>query len=415
MDIPVEETGRRARSAARALALLDTEEKNRALEIMAKAIIESSSFIQGENGKDLEAGRKNGLTDAMLDRLRLDAKGVEGMAKGIRDIIALPDPVGRVYDEIVRPNGLKVHKVRIPIGVFGIIYESRPNVTADASALCIKSGNAVILRGGSEAFNSNLAIVKVLSDSLSKAGITSDAIQFIATTDREAVLSMLKLNRYIDVIIPRGGPGLIKFVSENSTIPVVKHDAGVCSVYVDEGAPFETARDIVINSKTQRPGVCNAAEKLIVHSAWRANLPKLLDALAEKGVEIRGDSRVCELYAKAKPATEKDWTEEYLSLVISAKMVDSMEEAVDHIEEYGSHHTDSIVTPSKERGEKFVRAVDSSAVMVNASTRFNDGGEFGLGAEMGISTQKLHVRGPMGLEELTTYKYVAVGEGHVRR
>jgi len=414
MDISVEDIGKNARRAGRALALLGTAEKNRALEILAKAILDNSSFIQKENSKDIEAGKKNGLTDAMLDRLRLDTKGIEGMAKGIREIIALPDPVGRVYDEAVRPNGLKIHKVRVPIGVFGIIYESRPNVTADASALCIKSGNAVVLRGGSEAFNSNLAIVSVLSKALAEAGLPSEAIQFIATTDRDAVLKMLKLDKYIDVIIPRGGPGLIKFVSENSTIPVVKHDAGVCSVYVDEGAEFETARNIAVNSKTQRPGVCNAAEKLIVHSAWLANLPMLLDALSEKGVEIRGDSRVCELYAKAKPATEESWSKEYLSLIISVKVVDSMEEAVEHIEEYGSHHTDSIVTPSVERGEMFAKSVDSSAVMVNASTRFNDGGELGLGAEMGISTQKLHVRGPMGLEELTTYKYVAVGEGHVR-
>jgi len=298
--------------------------------------------------------------------------------------------------------------------VIGIIYESRPNVTADTAALCLKSGNAVILRGGKEAFNSNYAIAAILSSALEKSGITPYAVQFIRTTDRGAVLKMLKMDKYIDIIIPRGGPELMKFIAENSTIPVIKHDAGVCHVYIDEGADFESARDIAVNSKVQRPGVCNAAETLLIHSAWRENAPALLKALADEGVELRGCEKTRELFPDAKPATEEDWYAEYLSLILAVKFVDSMDEAIEHIERYGSHHTDAIVTGSRERGDRFLKEVDSSAVMVNASTRFNDGGQFGLGAEMGISTQKLHARGPMGLRELTTYKYIVVGQGQVR-
>jgi glutamate-5-semialdehyde dehydrogenase len=298
--------------------------------------------------------------------------------------------------------------------VIGVIYESRPNVTADAAALCLKSSNAVILRGGSEAFNSNMVIAGLLSAALAKCGVNAAAIQFIKTPEREAVMRMLKMDKYIDVIIPRGGYGLIRMVVENSIIPVIKHDAGVCHVYVDEGADLETAKKIAINSKVQRPGVCNAAETLLVHSSWGDRLPALLDALAEKGVELRGCERTRKAYPKAKPATADDWYAEYLDLILSVKVVDSMDEAVEHIERYGSHHTEAIVTPSAQRGWDFVKKVDSSAVMVNASTRFNDGGQFGLGAEMGISTQKLHCRGPMGLEELTTYKYFVLGDGQIR-
>ncbi len=412
MDI--EEVGKKARKAARLLALLDSKAKNRALELMAGSLVKNAETIISENGKDIALAEKNNLTPAMIDRLILNTKRIEDIAEGIRQIISLADPVGKVYDKKVRPNGLKVARVRIPIGVFGIIYESRPNVTADAAALCLKSGNAVILRGGKEAFHSNMAIASALSSSLKEARLPEDAIQFIDTTDRSAVLGMLKMNRYIDIIIPRGGSELIRFVSENSTIPVVKHDAGICSVYIDEGADFEKAKNIAVNSKVQRPGVCNSAETLLVHSAWASNLPKLMEAFEAEGVEIRGCERTVEAYRSATRATDEDWDSEYLALVMAVKMVDSMEEAIDHIENHGSHHTDVIVTESDERAEQFVKAVDSSAVIVNASTRFNDGGQFGLGAEMGISTQKLHCRGPMGLEELTTYKFVATGNGQVR-
>jgi len=410
----MEEIGKKARKAARSLALLDTDAKNRALELIAENLVENSERIISENVKDIRQGEEDNLGEAMLDRLRLDDARIRDMADSVKHIVSLADPVGRVYGETVRPNGLKVHRVRIPIGVIGIIYESRPNVTADAAALCLKSGNGVILRGGKEAFHSNRAIASVIAEALERADVNRDAVQFVETTDRALVLEMLKMSRYIDVIIPRGGNALIKFVSENSTIPVIKHDAGVCSVYIDEGADFQKACAIAVNSKVQRPGVCNAAETILVHSAWVDNLALLLEKMVERGVEIRACEKTRAVFPQASAATEDDWYAEYLSLVISVKVVDSMEEAMDHIETYGSHHTEAIVTPSEERAGRFVKAVDSSAVIVNASTRFNDGGQFGLGAEMGISTQKLHCRGPMGLEELTTYKYVAVGDGQIR-
>lgn len=410
----IEQIGIKARKAARALALLGERERNMALDLMADALLKNSGAIVKENEKDISRAKQEGLGDAMIDRLRLTPQRVDAMADGIQQVISLPNPLGRVYDESVRPNGLKVAKVRIPIGVIGIIYESRPNVTADTAALCVKSGNAVILRGGKEAFNSNLVIARVLAGALEKSGVTPDAVQFVETTERSAVLELLKMHKYIDVIIPRGGEGLIKFVSENSTIPVIKHDAGVCHVYIDEGADFDMARNIALNSKVQRPGVCNSAETLLIHSSWLNRAPELLRALAGEGVELRGCERTREVYPAAKPATKEDWSAEYLALILAVKIVDSMEEAIDHIERYGSHHTEAIVTPSEERGRKFVAGVDSSAVMVNASTRFNDGGQFGLGAEMGISTQKLHCRGPMGLEELATYKFFVIGEGQTR-
>jgi len=410
----IEQIGIKARKAARTLALLDEQERNMALESMAEALRGNSGAIVKENEKDILRAKREGLGDAMVDRLLLTPTRVSAMADGMRQIISLPDPLGRVYDESVRPNGLKVARVRIPIGVIGIIYESRPNVTADTAALCVKSGNAVILRGGKEAFNSNLVIARILSESLEKSGVAPDAVQFVETTDRAAVLSLLKMSKYIDVIIPRGGEGLIKFVSENSTIPVIKHDAGVCHVYIDEGADFDMARNIAVNSKVQRPGVCNSAETLLIHSSWLNHAPSLLRELASEGVELRGCERTREVYPDAKPAVEEDWYAEYLSLTLAVKIVDSMEEAIDHMERYGSHHTEAIVTPSPARGRKFVAGVDSSAVMVNASTRFNDGGQFGLGAEMGISTQKLHCRVPMGLEELATYKFFVIGEGQTR-
>ena len=412
--IDLEAIGKRARAAARELALLSTTKKNEALSLMGHSLITHWERIKMENEKDVAAAKKAGLDDAALDRLILNSARIAEMANGVLQIASLPDPVGRIYDETVRPNGMKVAKMRIPIGVIGIIYESRPNVTADAAALCLKSGNVVILRGGSEAFHSNRAIAAILSESLQQAGVTPDAVLFIDTPDREAVMQMLKADKYIDVIIPRGGYGLIKMVSENSRIPVVKHDAGVCHVYIDEGADPAMAEKITINAKVQRPGVCNAAEALLIHKSWLHNVPALLDALAAKGVELHADERIYKVYPKAKPATADDWGAEYLALIMAVKAVDSMAEAIDHIEQYGSHHTEAIVTPSADRGWEFVRRCDSSAVMVNASTRFNDGGQLGLGAEMGISTQKLHCRGPMGLEELTSYKYFVLGEGQVR-
>lgn len=410
----MEEIGKKARRAGRDLALLDTAKKNKALSAMASALEKNSARIEAENAKDVSAAKEAGHDTAFVDRLVLDRKRIKEMADAIRQIISLPDPVGEIYDETTRPNGMKVAKLRVPIGVVGMIYESRPNVTADASALCLKSGNAVILRGGSEAFLSNMAIADTLSKGLAEAGVNPDAVQFVKTSDRSAVMEMLKLDKYIDVIIPRGGYGLIKMVSENSTIPVIKHDAGVCHVYIDEGADPQMAEKIAVNSKVQRPGVCNAAETLLVHSKWLPNLSRLLKALAANKVEIRGCERTRSVFPGSKLATEDDWYAEYLDLILAVRVVDSMEEAIEHIEKYGSHHTEAIVTPSEKRGWEFVQKVDSSAVMINASTRFNDGGELGLGAEMGISNQKLHVRGPMGLRELTTYKYFIRGAGQVR-
>ncbi len=410
----MEEMGIKARRAGRDLALLDTAKKNGALSAMASALEENSSHIESENAWDVSAAQEAGHDSAFVDRLVLDRKRIKEMADAVREIISLPDPVGEIYDETTRPNGLKVAKLRVPLGVIGIIYESRPNVTADASALCLKSGNAVILRGGSEAFLSNMAIAEMISKGLAEAGVNPDAVQFVKTSDRSAVMEMLKLDKYIDVIIPRGGYGLTKMVSENSTIPVIKHDAGVCHVYIDEGADPAMAEKITVNSKVQRPGVCNAAETLLVHSKWLPNLPGLLKALVANKVEIRGCERTRSVFPGSKSATEDDWYAEYLDLILAVRVVDSMEEAIEHIEKYGSHHTEAIVTPSDKRGWEFVQKVDSSAVMINASTRFNDGGQLGLGAEMGISNQKLHVRGPMGLRELTTYKYFVRGAGQVR-
>jgi len=414
MDLTMEEIGKRAKNASRKLALLDTDAKNQALKIMAESILKNSDLIIKENAKDLEQAKADGLNSAMTDRLMLNEKRVQGMANGINDIISLPDPVGKIYDEKKMESGISVHRITIPIGVFGIIYESRPNVTADVASLCIKSGNAVILRGGKEAINSNRIIASILSSALKEAGLPEDGVMFVDSKERTMTNEMLKLDEYIDIIIPRGGSGLIKFVSQNSSIPVVKHDAGICSVYIDETADIKKAVDITVNSKVQRPGVCNAAETLLVHRAWTKNLVKVLSALKDAGVEIRGCENTIALYPDAIPATKEDWETEYGELIIAVKIVDSIKDAIEHVETHGSHHTDVIVTESGESADYFTKAVDSSAVIVNASTRFNDGGQFGLGAEMGISTQKLHCRGPMGLEELTTYKFVATGDGTIR-
>ncbi|MFM8885308.1 MAG: glutamate-5-semialdehyde dehydrogenase [Chthoniobacterales bacterium] len=412
----IEEMGRRARRAARSLALCSTEAKNAALHAMADAIDAAEKDIIASNEQDLAAAPGFGLNAAAIDRLKLTPERIRAMAKGVREVALLPDPVGEVIRAWTRPNGLKITKLRVPIGVVGIIYESRPNVTADAAVLCLKSGNACILRGGKESIHSNLAIAKALSVGAQNAGLSPDVIQLVPFTDREGVKLLAQMDRYLDVIVPRGGHALIEAVVEHARMPVIKHYHGVCHVFVDRSADLDMAKNIVLNAKCQRPGVCNALETLLVHrDVAEKFLPKVAASLADKGVELRGDVRTCEVLGnKAKPATEADWTTEYLELILSIRVVDSLEEAIEHIENYGSHHTDSIVTAEESEARKFLAAVDSATVLWNASTRFSDGGEFGFGAEIGISTDKLHARGPMGLEELTTYKYLVEGTGQVR-
>lgn len=412
----VESMGQRARRAARALALCSTDAKNAALHAMADAIEAAEADIAAANAKDLESAPGYGLNAAAIDRLRLTPDRIRAMAKGVREVALLHDPVGEVIRAWTRPNGLKITKLRVPIGVVGIIYESRPNVTADAAVLCLKSGNACILRGGKESLHSNLAIAQALSAGAENAGLSPDVVQLVPFTDREGVRLLAQMDRYLDVIVPRGGHALIEAVVENARMPVIKHYHGVCHVFVDRSADLDMAEKIVINAKCQRPGVCNAMETLLVHRDIAEKfLPKIAASLAGEGVELRGDRRTCEvLGTAAKAATGEDWTAEYLELILSIRVVDSLEEAVGHIENYGSHHTDSIVTAEADAARKFLAAVDSATVLWNASTRFSDGGEFGFGAEIGISTDKLHARGPMGLEELTTYKYLVEGTGQVR-
>jgi glutamate-5-semialdehyde dehydrogenase len=417
MDIQqhVREKAQAAKRASYKLSTLSTQEKNAALCGMAQAIEQHAELIQLENAKDLKAGKKKGLSSAMLDRLTLTGKRIADMATGLRDVAALPDPVGAIERMVRRPNGLQIGKMRVPIGVIGFIYESRPNVTADSTALCLKSGNAILLRGGSEAIHSNLCLAKLLSDAAQSAGVPEGAIALIETTDRAAVTEMLHAQGLVDLIIPRGGKGLIRAVVENSLIPVIKHYEGVCHVYVDEEADLDMAEKIVFNAKVQRPGVCNALETLLIHSEVADILiPGLFGQFVEAGVELRGCARTRQIAPEIKAATEEDWRTEYLDLILSVKIVDSLEEAMEHINTYGSAHTDAIVTENYLKARTFVGGVDSSSVMVNASTRFSDGGEYGLGAEIGISTDKLHARGPMGLEELTTYKWVVYGDGQIR-
>lgn len=412
----IEEMGRQARRAARALALCSTEAKNAALMAMADALEAAEAEILAANAKDLEAAPGYGLNDAAVDRLRLDSARLKGMARGVRQVAGLPDPCGEIIREWTRPNGMDITKIRVPIGVVGIIYESRPDVTADAAVLCVKSGNACILRGGKEAIHSNAAIAKALSAGAVHAGLSAGIIQLVPFADREGVRLLARMDRYLDVIVPRGGHALIEAVVEHARMPVIKHYHGVCHVYVDKSADLTMAEKIAVNAKCQRPGVCNAMETLLVHrDVAERFLPSVAQALRGQGVELRGDRRTCEvLGADVKPATEADWTAEYLDLVLSIRVVDSLEQAIDHIEDYGSHHSDSIVTTDEAAARRFLSAVDSAVVFWNVSTRFNDGGEFGFGAEIGISTDKLHARGPMGLEELTTYKYVVAGSGQVR-
>ena len=383
---------------------------------MADAIESAGAGIIAANAKDLEAAPGYGLNVAAIDRLRLTADRIRAMAKGVREVALLPDPVGEVIREWTRPNGLKITKIRVPIGVVGIIFESRPNVTADAAVLCLKSGNACILRGGKEAIHSNVAIAKALSVGAVNAGLSADVIQLVPFTDRAGVRLLAQMDRYLDVIVPRGGHALIEAVVQHARMPVIKHYNGICHVFVDKSADLAMAESIVINAKCQRPGVCNAMETLLVHRDVAVKfLPLVAEALRDKGVELRGDERTREvLGAEVKPATDEDWVTEYLDLILSIRVVDSLEEAVEHIETHGSHHTDTIVTADEKAAHQFLAAVDSATVLWNASTRFSDGGEFGFGAEIGISTDKLHARGPMGLEELTTYKYLVRGTGQVR-
>jgi glutamate-5-semialdehyde dehydrogenase len=412
----IEAMGRRARAAARALALCSEDRKNTALLAMADAIEAAGAEIVAANGRDLQAAPGYGLNAAAVDRLRLDAPRIHAMAAGVREVAALPDPCGEIIRQWTRPNGMQITKLRVPIGVVGIIYESRPNVTADAAVLCVKSGNACILRGGKEAIHSNAAIAKALSAGAVHAGLSADIVQLVPFTDREGVRLLAQMDRYLDVIVPRGGHALIEAVVEHARMPVIKHYHGVCHVYVDQAADLAMAEKIAVNAKCQRPGVCNAMETLLVHRDVAGEfLPSVAKALRDRGVELRGDKRTCEvLGADVKAATEEDWTTEYLDLILSIRVVDSLEQAIDHIEHYGSHHSDSIVTADEAAARKFLAAVDSAAVFWNVSTRFCDGGEFGFGAEIGISTDKLHARGPMGLEELTTYKYLVTGAGQVR-
>jgi len=406
------ENGRRA---ARKLASLPTAVKNKVLLDTAELLMKDREYIRGENEKDLVAGRAKGLSSAMLDRLELSDKVIASMVRGLQEIAALPDPVGEVDDMKRRPSGITVGRMRVPLGVVGMIYESRPNVTIDAAALCLKAGNGVLLRGGSEAIHSNLALAKLLQNVLASHGISRDAVQVIPVTDRFGVQVMLAQEDFIDVIIPRGGEGLIRFVTETSRIPVLKHYKGVCHLYIDESADIAAGIRIAMNGKTQRPGVCNALEGILVHQAIADRfLPVAAGELLAAGVELRGCSRSCALVSDIVPALDSDWGTEFLDLKMIVKVVDSMDEAMGYIEQYGSRHTEVIVTGSYANSQRFLREVDASAVMINASSRFNDGGQFGLGAEIGISTTKLHAYGPMGLEELTTRKFIVFGEGEVR-
>jgi glutamate-5-semialdehyde dehydrogenase len=406
----------KARDASRAMAKVDSERKNRVLHDMARMLREQKAQLQAENGKDLKAAAGQGLSAAFVDRLTLSDKVIESMAAGLEEVARLPDPVGEVTRMWKRPNGLQVGKMRIPLGVIGMIYESRPNVTIDAGSLCLKSGNAVLLRGGKESINSNLALAAIMQAALEKENIPAAAVQVIPTADRAAVMEMLQLNDYIDIIIPRGGESLIKTVYENSKIPVIAHYKGVCHVYIDESAEYAMAEKIALNSKVQRPGVCNAMETLLVHEKFAAAyLKKLLDSFRAEKVSLKGCAQTRTLDAAVLPAAEQDWYEKYLELTLSVKVVKSMDEAMDHIAKYGSKHTEAIVTANYDHARRFLAEVDSSVVLVNASTRFNDGGQLGLGAEIGISTSKLHSFGPMGLEELTTTKFIVYGEGQVRQ
>lgn len=410
----LQETGQKAVQAKYEVQKLSEKEKNQALLTIAEALVTEKDRILAANKKDLARAEEKGMKSGMVDRLRLTEDRIKGMAEGIEKVAQLPDPVGELLETIHRPNGLVIEKRRVPIGVVGIIYESRPNVTADAFSLCFKSGNAVILKGGSDALYSNQAIVSVIREGLKKSCVTEDAISFIDTTDRAVTMEFMKMKEYVDVLIPRGGAGLIRSVVENSTVPVIETGTGNCHIYIDEDADLGKAIPIIINAKTQRLGVCNACESLVVHEKIREKLlPDLAKALSEKNVEIRGDERIGEVI-DCIPVTEEDYGTEYLDAIISMKTVKNVDEAIAHINKYNTKHSEAIITENQEHAEKFLNEVDAACVYVNASTRFTDGFEFGFGAEIGISTQKLHARGPMGLKELTSYKYRITGNGQVR-
>lgn len=418
MDVKqyVSDKAKKAKAASRLLANISTEIKNKALMNMAVGLERESADLIAANKKDLVAAEQKGLSKAMIDRLALNADRIKTMANGLREIAALPDPVGEVFNMRRRPNGMEVGRMRVPIGLIGIIYESRPNVTADSAALCLKSGNGVLLRGGSEAVHSNTAIAAVLSKAAAEAGIPDGAISFIENPDRACVMEMLKLNRQIDLIIPRGGEELILMVSENSTIPVIKHDKGVCHVYVDSKADLAMAEEICFNAKVQRPGTCNAMETMLVHlDVARSFLPLIISRMKKAGVEIRGCTKSRGIVPDIKLAAGKDWDTEYNDLILNVKTVDSLEDAMEHIATHGSQHSEAIVTSDYANALRFQHEVDASAVFVNASTRLNDGFEFGLGAEIGISTTRIHARGPMGLEELTSTKFIVFGNGQIRK
>lgn len=407
--------GEKARNASRAMARADTGAKNAALLHIADAIMSAQTVLIAENTRDLDQGKQDGLDAALLDRLELNAERIAGMAEGLRQIAALPDPVGEISDLNYRPSGIQVGKMRVPLGVIGIIYESRPNVTADAAALCLKSGNAAILRGGSEARHSNQAIATVIHAGLEKAGLPQDAVQVIATTDRAAVGELITMPQFVDVIVPRGGKGLIERISAEARVPVIKHLHGVCHVYIDGDADLDKAVAIAFNAKCHRYGVCNAMETLLVDASVAAEvLPRLATEYAKENVELRGCARTRDILSGINAASDEDWDEEYLAPVLSIRVVDGLDGAVSHIHQHSSGHTESIVTENYTRARRFLAEVDSSSVMVNASTRFADGFEYGLGAEIGISTDKIHVRGPVGLEGLTSQKYIVLGDGHIR-
>lgn len=410
------EKGIAAKKAAKELNKATTEQKNRALAAIADQLLTNALSLISENEKDLQKARENNTPNAVIDRIALNEKRIQDMAEGLRQVIELPDPVGEVMESFTRPNGLLIEKVRVPLGVAGIIYEARPNVTVDAAALCLKTGNAAYLRGSSSALHSNKAIIRLIQAALEETGLPKEAVQLLEDTSYETSDQMLRLNQYLDVLIPRGGAGLISHVVQNATVPVLETGVGNCHIYIDESAQADMALDIIINAKTQRPAVCNAAETLLVHKEWAAeHLQKTVDTLQNKGVEIRACEKTLALVPGLKAADESDWETEFLDLILAVRTVDILDEAIAHIEQYGSGHSECIVTENKESAQQFLRDIDAAAVYHNASTRFTDGFEFGFGAEIGISTQKLHARGPMGLKELTSYKYLLHGQGQIRK